>query len=251
MTARLLAFALWAAVAGTVVYWGLKLFVDAPAAPSHAVAVTNAAPRADVSRLLGSAPAAGPAAPAAPANDRFKLIGVVAPRNEGGGNGIALIAVDAKPARPYRVGGQVDEHWVVQSVHRRGVSLGPSGGPAELNLELAPPQAASTGTLAAPPDLSGRQPTPPAAVPQSVPAQPAPAMAPLPPQSLPQPGGAVPVPGAPQPVPGAQPPQPGAPSSVPLAPMVSSPQPEQQPGGVVGPATATPEIQQAPPSEPR
>lgn len=246
MTARLLAFALWAAVAATVVYWGLKLFVDAPAAPSHAVAVSNAPPRADVSRLIGAAPAAGPAAPAEPANNRFKLIGVVAPRHEGGGNGIALLAVDDKPARPYRVGAGVDEHWVVQTVHRRGVSLGPNGGPAALNLELAPPQVAATGTLASAPDLSGRMPPSPApampSVPQALPPpQPAPQTAPMPPQAVPQPGGAVPVPGAPPVAPT------GAPS-VPLAPMVSSPQPGQPPAAV-GPATTTPEVQQAPPPQ--
>ena len=53
MLARLSAFVLWALVAATAVFWGLRLLVRAPAAPAYAVAVGDAAAvHGDLARLL-------------------------------------------------------------------------------------------------------------------------------------------------------------------------------------------------------
>jgi general secretion pathway protein C len=148
MTARLLAFVVWAAVAATAVFWALRLLVSAPPAPPHTVAAADAgAARGDLARVFGAEPVAGPA-PVAPAPSRFQLLGVVAPRPGSPPRvAVALIAVDDQPARAYRVGAPVDDRLVVQAVQGRTVSLGPRGAPAEVQLELPSLPEAATGTL--------------------------------------------------------------------------------------------------------
>jgi general secretion pathway protein C len=148
MTARLLAFVVWAAVAATAVFWALRLLVSAPPAPPHTVAAADAgAARGDLARVFGAEPVAG-TAPAAPAPSRFQLVGVVAPRPGSPPRvAVALIAVDDQPARAYRVGAPIDDRLVVQAVQGRTVSLGPRGAPAEVQLELPPLPEAATGTL--------------------------------------------------------------------------------------------------------
>jgi general secretion pathway protein C len=65
---------------------------------------------------------------------RLVLIGVVA----GASGGTALIAVDGKPAKPFRVGRQVEEGLMLQSVAKRQAVLAASvNGPAVLTLELS------------------------------------------------------------------------------------------------------------------
>lgn len=200
MVARLSAFVIWALVAATAVFWGLRLLVRAPAAPSYAVAVGDAAAvRADLSRVLGSAPVAAAATVAAPeVSSRFKLIGIMAPKGTQAatapaGSGVALIAVDGKPAKAFVVGSTLDANLVLQSVSLRTASLGPAQGPASVKLELPALPAAATGTLAplasGSPSMSTPIP-PPVAAPQVVPARPglAPAPAPmLPAQAMPPP----------------------------------------------------------------
>lgn len=159
MVARLSAFVIWALVAATAVFWGLRLTVRAPGVPPGAVAVgaDTAALRADLSRVLGSSPtataAASPAAPAAAS--RFKLLGIMAPRpgTAPGEGGVALIAVDNKPARAFPVGTRVDGDLVLQAVSLRSAELGPGQGAASLKLELPALAAPATGTL--PPPGSG------------------------------------------------------------------------------------------------
>ncbi len=135
-------FAVWLLAAGCAVYWGLKLPAvssGAPAAPAVAGPAVPADPAA-VARLLGATPAAASAGPAAaPAQStRFALVGVVAGRSHGGA---ALIAVDGKPAKPYRVGAKVEEGLVLQSVAPRRATLGPAaGGPAAFTLDMPLPK---------------------------------------------------------------------------------------------------------------
>jgi general secretion pathway protein C len=65
---------------------------------------------------------------------RFQLLGVLA----GGPNaGAALIAVDGKPAKPFRVGAVVSDGLVLQSAQGRRVSLGVAlDGAPTLTLDL-------------------------------------------------------------------------------------------------------------------
>lgn len=195
MVARLSAFVIWALVAATAVFWGLRLLVRAPAAPSYAVAVGDAAAvRADLSRVLGSAPVATAAQVAAPeVSSRFKLIGIMAPKGKQAeaapaGSGVALIAVDGKPPKAFVVGSQLDGDMVLQSVSMRTASIGPAQGAASVKLELPPLPAAATGTLSpltsgsASPGMAAAPPT----LPQPVPTRPGLAPAPMPPaQAMP------------------------------------------------------------------
>lgn len=180
MGVRLASFVVWFAVAACGLFWGLRLMARPLAAPAHALAVQSAAGGggADVSRLLGvAAPPLAVAADApvsAPADSRFKLLGVVAPRGTGGDAGLALIAVDGKPPRAFGLGATVDTPLVVLAVQHRGVQLGPRGGPVQLRLELPalpPPQRGQPAQVAAavpPPPLPLAQPLQPVPPPPGV-----------------------------------------------------------------------------------
>lgn len=145
---RWLAFAVWAAVAASAVFWGLRLLAAGPALPPQAVPVAPAAPApGDALRVLGGPPAAAPlpAAVPAPGSSRFALLGLVVPRGQAAaGEGLALIAVDGKPPRALRVGATVDGDLVLQRVHARGVDLGARGAAAAFSLAapVLPPPAA-------------------------------------------------------------------------------------------------------------
>ena len=158
MLARLCAFVLWALVAATAVFWGLRLLVQSASAPPAAVVVSDSAsPRVDLSRLLGVAPAA-PVAPVAQvdANARFRLLGIMAPKLAAAGpaHGVALIAVDGKLPKAFRVGATVDGETLLQSVSLRSAALGSARGGPGFTLELPPLPGVATGTL--PAALSGQ-----------------------------------------------------------------------------------------------
>jgi general secretion pathway protein C len=110
--------------------------------------------------LLGAAPvreaAPGVVAVQSPLASRFRLLGVAAPRQGGDRSGLALIAVDGKPARSYMVGAAVDGDLVLQSVHPRGAKLGGHGADAQVSLELPALPAPATGSLpvALPPSMT-------------------------------------------------------------------------------------------------
>lgn len=209
MPARLSAFVIWALVAASAAFWGLRLVVRAPSAPLHTVAVSESAPmRADLTRLFGAPPVAATATvPQAPAlASRFQLTGVMAPKAPGD-LGIALIAVDGKMPRAYRVGSAVDGELVLQAVSMRTAAIGPARGATAVLLEVPPLPVAATGTLPPPTSI-----TPPAAGPvPPVPVPPAP-IAPVSPAAPVMPG-AVPAMPPGRPAVTAQP-QPRAPASV-------------------------------------
>jgi general secretion pathway protein C len=151
MSLRWVSFVLWALVAASAVAWGLKLFVTAPPAPRDVhVADASQALRGDVTRVLGAdiAPPAEEEQEVAAQSTRFQLVGVAAPRaGNASREGVALIAVDGKPPKAYRVGAKVDEDTVLKSVRARGAELGPRDGAATITLEIAPPPPAATGVL--------------------------------------------------------------------------------------------------------
>jgi len=193
MQVRLLAFLIWAGVAASAVFWLLRLWTTSPTAPPHTTVVSGGGPaRGDLTRVFGAPPApAGPAAaPAEPAlASRFKLLGVAAPRDSADKIGLALIAVDGKPARGFKVGAVVDGDMVLQSVHPRGASVGAPGAAPSLTLELPPlPGAVGAprpGTPLPPPSTQPGSGSPPGAGPNfSVP----PGNVPPPPMGAPPPG---------------------------------------------------------------
>ena len=153
MSVRWWMFVTWALVVGSAVAWALKLFVVAPPLPARTPVASSAAlARGDLTRLFGAdaPPPVAMAAPEPAADARFQLIGVVNPRSsQAAQEGLALIAVDGKPAKAFRVGSRVDGDNVLQSVAARGATLGPRGGAALVALRINPPEAATTGTLPA------------------------------------------------------------------------------------------------------
>jgi general secretion pathway protein C len=185
---------LWALAAGAAVFWGLRL-----ASPAEPVAAAATMPKASVAadadavaRLLGAV-SASEAAPAPPeAASRFALSGVVAdPFNQGA----ALISIDGKPPRPFRVGSRVGDNYVLLSVGVRSATLGASAaGPAAFTLQLPVRAPISVGSpvpagmtpsprpsglfpatapavVAPPPEAAAPQPVPPQAPVQQPPTQ--------------------------------------------------------------------------------
>lgn len=220
MLARWLSLVAWALVAGTGVFWGLRLFTPALPVPAQvSMAVPGIAAGGDLTRLFGpdAPPPSVAAAPAAPPpaveSARFQLVGLAAPVPKGPRHaGVALIALDGKPARAYRVGAVIDGEHVLQDVQARTVSIGPRHGPALISLELPalPPPAtgvpvAAAGAppaLAPPPALPAARPAapvflqpPPGTPPQAVPPTLQPQAAPLTIQPQPAVPGTLPMPG--------------------------------------------------------
>lgn len=144
---------LWALVAGAAVFWALRL-----ASPTDAVAAAATMPRPSVTadsdavaRLLGVLPASRTAQVAPEAASRFALSGVVADPSK---QGAALISIDGKPPRPFRVGSSVGDNYVLQSVGLRSATIGTQAdGPAAFTLQLpvrAPISVSSPGLPAVP-----------------------------------------------------------------------------------------------------
>ena len=129
-----LVIAALAALSGT--YWVLK--------STHANSVSAAAPSAGfagldpqaLARALGGGGVGASAAETVAVGTAYVLVGVLADSQRGGA---ALIAIDGKAAKPYRVGATVDGKLVVQSVAgRRAVLAASMEGPAQMTLELPP-----------------------------------------------------------------------------------------------------------------
>jgi general secretion pathway protein C len=136
---RSLSWLVWAVVALSAVAWGLRWAQSSAGVPAQAVvAERRLSGGGDFSRLFGVAAASSPAATPnlPPADARFKLLGVVAPRASAPRQGLALIAVDGQSPRTVRVGASLDDRWTLLAVRHRQVDLGPSGGPTALTLEL-------------------------------------------------------------------------------------------------------------------
>lgn len=197
MWARSWTFLIWAAVAASAVYWGLKLYSRGAPAPAHARAVSAAQGAsslqgADLSRLLGAdvappVPVAA-AAPVVAPDARFKLLGVVTPRGaQPAARGVALIAVDERPPKAYRVGAVVSGETVLRAVHARSADLGPRSGAGVMTLQIS--AAAGAGSVAAP--TPGSPGVPGAVLPPQPRSVPAPSFTPVPPALIP---------GAPRPI---------------------------------------------------
>mgnify|MGYP001952284741 CR=1 FL=1 len=172
---------LWALAAGAAVFWGLRL-----ASPVQTVAAAAAAGRpaaaADtdaVARIFGVLPASSNAPVAPEAASRFALAGVVADPSS---QGAALIAIDGKPPRPFRVGSRVGDGYVLQSVGLRSATLGARmDAPAAFTLQLpvkapinvsVPPPIGVAPVLQAPVNVGGLPATMPAMAPAASALQP-------------------------------------------------------------------------------
>lgn len=126
-------------LAASVVFWMLRWPASEGTAALPVVAASEEAPvpnASAVARLLGAPAAATQAADVPDASSRFRLTGIV---GQGAGQGVALLSVDGKPAKPYRQGSVVEEGWLLRSVQQRSIALAAdASGPVRLTLELPP-----------------------------------------------------------------------------------------------------------------
>ncbi len=125
----------WAAVAYSSVGWFLR---DNPTSSGRSSSVAIAQPVGEafdsqaVERALGAQAQVAQAAPTLAS--RFQLVGVL---NADANSGVALISVDGKPAKPFRVGKPIAEGLVVQSTQAKRVQIGATlDGPSTLSLDL-------------------------------------------------------------------------------------------------------------------
>jgi general secretion pathway protein C len=162
MASRLFALIVWAAVAASVAYWGLRWLSRPAAVPAHATPVSlDAAVRGDIHRLLAApktvAGVAQIQSEAQALAGRLKLLGVVASRNETDPTSVALLSMDGKPARAVRIGMVIDGAYVLRTLSQRSAGIGQPDGPVAVNLDLPllPPPATGvqpppTGVLQSP-----------------------------------------------------------------------------------------------------
>ncbi len=136
-------FVLWFLAIACVVFWGLKLSAGsqvqaAPAMPQSPTVVDVPS----LVRLLGGTEVVT-VAKVEPT--RYTLVGVLAGTRSG--HGTALIEVDGKPAKPFRIGAQVADGLVLQSVGRREARLGASAsGATSMTLQMPIKVAAASDT---------------------------------------------------------------------------------------------------------
>jgi general secretion pathway protein C len=132
---RLTSLLVWAVVAYSAVVFGLQwgggVPVDAVVAGSEQKQVSPDVDSLSVSKALGVVLVQSASANLA---SRFVLVGVM---DGGPSQGVALISVDGKPAKPYRLGQTVSEGFVVVGTGPKKAELGPQLGVASsLVLEL-------------------------------------------------------------------------------------------------------------------
>jgi general secretion pathway protein C len=123
---RLLTFLLAGLAAASSVFWVLHW--PTRAASGQSLITTAPAVTIDsgkVAALLGAVEKG----PVVAASSAYKLMGVIAEGGIGhqGSRGSALISVDGTSSKPYRVGDEVADGLVLQSVHARSVLLGHNG----------------------------------------------------------------------------------------------------------------------------
>jgi general secretion pathway protein C len=152
MVSRIFALMVWAACAAGLAYWGLRWLAKPLPVPPHSSTVSlTPEPKGDMARLLTapetSPEAAGPSAEQSALAARIQLIGLMAAAGNGSGPSVALLAIDGKPAKAFRVGQTIDGEQVVQAITRQGVDIGLPGQPATATLPAQTLPAAATGIL--------------------------------------------------------------------------------------------------------
>lgn len=121
---RLITALLWALVAASAVYWGLRMGGRTARVVVPEVAVVTSindasASQLAITRLLGGSSSKAPGLMPGAA-ERFALAGVIA---SAAGEGTALISVDGKPARPFVVGARIAPGYVLKAVGQRDATL--------------------------------------------------------------------------------------------------------------------------------
>ncbi len=137
---RVVAFFLWMLAALSASFWLMKTIglSETPVRADAIAAPTPAVNTADLLRVLGPGIQAGPSpivsTPQVPdPGIKMQLLGVVTGRKNAG---IALIALEGQPARPFRVGSKIGETYRLDRVTTRSATLAAADGAASITLEL-------------------------------------------------------------------------------------------------------------------
>ena len=149
MSSRWTGFFIWALVAASTAFWGIKIFAAPRPVPSGAQAPQAIAANGPMERLFGAVVVATVAAPPQhPESERFQLVGVIAaPGAADTRDGVAIVSIDGQPAKPWHIGATLDGNTTLLAVAKRTADFGPQGGPTAFSLQLPEPAAAETGTL--------------------------------------------------------------------------------------------------------
>ena len=134
---RIATFVVFALAAASAAFWSIKVWGVSQPGGAGLAALASAPPldpQAVAQALGGGASALRVAEAPVASSGRFVLHGVVADTAH---VGVALIAVDGKPAKPYAVGKVIDGRLLVQSVNgRRAVLASAMDAAPEVTLEL-------------------------------------------------------------------------------------------------------------------
>jgi general secretion pathway protein C len=146
-------FLIWALVASSAVFWGLK-WSKAPTAPAQvSTPISSNTSNPSLPQLLGlfdSAPQSASAEPTPQnASDGLQLVGVITGQystlsgSEKNSHAVALIALNGEAAKPYALGQSVAEQWRIVSIERQRVLLQAlKPGQPRIALEVPKPDAA-------------------------------------------------------------------------------------------------------------
>lgn len=123
-TLRLFTLMIWLAVGLCVAYWAFKFITTKPveataALPAPALVIDSKA----VAKLLGAADNVAAKPVNVAVSTKYALFGLAGTAR---GQGVALIALDGKPAKPYRVGSVVADSLILKSISNTGVILAAS-----------------------------------------------------------------------------------------------------------------------------
>jgi general secretion pathway protein C len=214
---RLITLLLWMAVALCAAYWAFKFVTTKPVAAAPVAVPAVVVDSKAVAKLLGASDIVAVKPVSAPVSTtKYLLFGIASTLR---GAGVALIGIDDKPARPYRVGSKVADDLVLKSLTKTKVVLAASSSaPDGITLELPvrkPATLVASSNRAAPPAANPVNAAafvpPPALIPPAMPAGMPPSIPPGVPPGAVQPGMAVNSNGSPQnpqnqPIPGMVPP---------------------------------------------
>ena len=135
----------WVLASASIVFWGLRIAAPPEAAaPPALVSAPVAVDTAEVAKAFGATTTRASLTP--DAGSRFVLLGVVSDEDQ---RGAALIAVDGKAPRPYRIGQEVGEGYVLQSVDVRAAKIGAGADTPTLFTLQMPKPAGASGVMTA------------------------------------------------------------------------------------------------------
>ena len=123
-TLRLFTLLIWLLVGLCAAYWAFKFATTKPVEATAALAAPSLVVDTKVvGKLLGATDIVAVKAVNKAASTKFVLFGLA---KSAGNQGFALIALDGKPAKPYRVGSLVADDLLLKSISKTGVILATS-----------------------------------------------------------------------------------------------------------------------------